>query len=76
MSFNFGRHLHPEHVVILLHSFCLRVVVLSRHAINISLSAAVCFQKIWWINKFGGKTEYAPFIVVCIGTGNTYVFVR
>ena len=33
-------------------------------------SIAIDFQRIWWINKFGGLTGYSLVLVHYIGTGN------
>ena len=39
------------------------------HTVN---TAAICFQRIWWINEFGGLTGYSLVLVHYIGTGKLW----
>ena len=39
------------------------------HRVNTRKSTAICFQRIWWINEFGGLTEYSYIILVLENCG-------
>ena len=42
------------------------------HTVNTRLSTAICFQRIWWINEFGGLTGCSLVLVHYIGTGKLW----
>ena len=39
---------------------------------NTRESAAIRFQRIWWINEFGGLTGYSLVLAYYIGTGKLW----
>ena len=46
------------------------------HEENTRLFTAICFQRIWWISKFGGLTRYSLVLVHFIGTGKLWQIKR
>ena len=47
-----------------------------KHTVNTHLSAAICFQRIWWVDKFGRLTGYSLVLVHYIGTGKLWLIKR